>query len=133
MTDLTDCDREPIHVPGTIQPYGVLMVLTEPALTVAQVSENVGDHFPLGVEDVLGQPLSNVIDTASADEVRDALQEERWYESNPFDINAHGKRFDGIVHRHDGATILDLEPDSEALGATSAHHPFRSALSGSSA
>jgi len=30
MVDLTDCDREPIHVPGTIQPYGVLLVLTEP-------------------------------------------------------------------------------------------------------
>jgi len=128
MVDLTDCDREPIHVPGTIQPYGVLMVLTEPALTVAQVSENVGDHFPLGVEDVLGQPLSRIIDPASADELRDALQEERWYETNPFDIKAHGKRFDGIVHRHDGATILDLEPDSEAVGATSAHHPFRPAL-----
>ena len=60
MVDLTDCDREPIHIPGTIQPYGVLFVLAEPALTVAQVSENVGDHFPLGVEDVLGQPLSMI-------------------------------------------------------------------------
>jgi chemotaxis family two-component system sensor kinase Cph1 len=128
MVDLTDCDREPIHIPGTIQPYGVLLVLTEPALTVAQVSENVGDHFPLGVEDVLGQPLSRVIDPSSADEVRDALQEERWYETNPFHIKAHGKRFDGIVHRHDGATILELEPNVEALSRTPVHHPFRPAL-----
>ena len=59
MVDLTDCDREPIHIPGTIQPYGVLLALAEPELTVAQVSENVGDHFPLGVEDILGQPLSS--------------------------------------------------------------------------
>ena len=59
MVDLTDCDREPIHIPGTIQPYGVLFVLAEPALTVAQVSENVGDHLPWRVEDVLGQPLSS--------------------------------------------------------------------------
>jgi two-component system, chemotaxis family, sensor kinase Cph1 len=128
MVDLTYCDREPIHVPGTIQPYGVLLVLQEPALTVTQVSENVGEHFPLSVEDVLGQPLSRVIDPASADEVRDALQGERWYETNPFHIKAHGKQFDGIVHRHDGATILELEPNSEALGATPVHHPFRPAL-----
>jgi two-component system, chemotaxis family, sensor kinase Cph1 len=26
-TDLTDCDREPIHVPGAIQPHGVLLVV----------------------------------------------------------------------------------------------------------
>ena len=48
MVDLTDCDREPIHIPGTIQPYGVLLALAEPALTVAQVSENVGDHLAAG-------------------------------------------------------------------------------------
>ena len=113
MVDLTDCDREPIHIPGTIQPYGVLLVLAEPALTVAQVSENVGDHFPLGVEDILGQPLSTLIDPASVDEVREALREERWYETNPLHISAHGKRFDGIVHRHEGAAILELEPNPE--------------------
>ena len=128
MVDLTDCDREPIHIPGTIQPYGVLLVLAEPALTVAQVSENVGDHFPLGVEDILGQPLSTVIDPASVDEVREALREERWYETNPLHISAHGKRFDGIVHRHEGAAILELEPDPEPPMPIAMHHPFRPAL-----
>jgi light-regulated signal transduction histidine kinase (bacteriophytochrome) len=49
LVDLTDCDREPIHIPGTIQPFGVLLALAEPELTVAQVSENVGDHLPLGI------------------------------------------------------------------------------------
>jgi light-regulated signal transduction histidine kinase (bacteriophytochrome) len=24
--DLSECDREPIHVPGSIQPHGVLLV-----------------------------------------------------------------------------------------------------------
>jgi light-regulated signal transduction histidine kinase (bacteriophytochrome) len=128
VVDLTDCDREPIHIPGAIQPYGVLLVLAEPALTVAQVSENVGDQFPLGVEDVLGQPLSKLIDRASADQVRDALREERWYETNPFHIEAHGKRFDGIVHRHRGAAILELEPDPSPSSATPMPHPFRRAL-----
>jgi len=111
VVDLTDCDREPIHIPGAIQPYGVLLVLSEPALTVAQVSENVGDHFPLGVDDVLGQPLSTLIDRQSADQIGEMLREERWYETNPFHITAYGKRFDGIVHRHKGAAILELEPN----------------------
>ncbi len=128
MVDLTDCDREPIHIPGTIQPYGVLFVLAEPALTVAQVSENVGDHLPLRVEDILGQPLSRVIDPASVDELREALREERWYETNPFRINAQGRRFDGIVHRHEGAAILELEPNPEPPKPMPLYHPFRPAL-----
>ena len=74
--DLTDCDREPIHIPGTIQPFGVLFVLSEPSLTIAQVSENVGEHLPFGVEQVLGRPLSTMLDTASVAEVKEALDEE---------------------------------------------------------
>ena len=68
---------------GRFSRYGVLLALAEPELIVAQASENVGDHLPLGIEDILGQPLSNIIDAASVDELREALREERWYESEP--------------------------------------------------
>ena len=128
MVDLTDCDREPIHIPGAIQPHGVLLALSEPELTVAQVSENVGDHLSMGIKDILGQPLSSIIDPASVDELREALREARWYETNPFRINANGRRFDGIVHRHEGAAILELEPNPEPPKPMPLYHPFRMAL-----
>ena len=32
--ELTECDREPIHIPGAIQPHGALLVVTEPDLAV---------------------------------------------------------------------------------------------------
>jgi light-regulated signal transduction histidine kinase (bacteriophytochrome) len=103
-------------------------VLAEPAQTVAQVSENVSDHFPLlRVEDILGQPLSRVIDSASVDEVRETLREECWYETNPLHIKADGRWFDGIVHRHGGAAILELEPNPESR-TPKPIHPFRPAL-----
>ena len=38
VADLTNCDREPIHIPGAIQPHGVLLVLREPSLTICQAS-----------------------------------------------------------------------------------------------
>ena len=41
-TDLTNCDREPIHVPGSIQPHGALIVLQEPEMKILQVSANTG-------------------------------------------------------------------------------------------
>jgi light-regulated signal transduction histidine kinase (bacteriophytochrome) len=66
------------------------LALSEPELTVAQVSENVGDHLPMGIEDILGQPLSSIIDPASVDELREALREARWYETNPFRITRMG-------------------------------------------
>ena len=29
VVDLNDCEREPIHIPGAIQPFGVLLALDE--------------------------------------------------------------------------------------------------------
>ncbi|HXU15444.1 MAG TPA: hypothetical protein VN708_09970, partial [Terriglobales bacterium] len=127
MVDLTDCDREPIHVPGTIQPFGVLLALN-PEMTVVQVSENVSDHLSMGAQDVLGRPLSDLVDPIAADEVREVLQQERWHDANPLSINASGKAFDGIVHRHEGAAILELEPNPEMPEERSIHHPFRAAI-----
>jgi two-component system, chemotaxis family, sensor kinase Cph1 len=127
MIDLNDCDREPIHIPGTIQPFGVLFALDE-EMNVTQVSENVSDHLSLSVDEVLGRPLSESVDPAGAAEVRSVLRERRWHDANPLSIGARGKRFDGIVHHHEGAAILELEPNPETSEERSIHHPFREAL-----
>lgn len=39
--DLTNCDREPIHVPGAIQPHGRLLAYDIAALTLRQWSANI--------------------------------------------------------------------------------------------
>ena len=49
------CGKVPIHVINTIQPYGVLLVLSLPALEFIQVSENV--------ESLFGVPAPSLIDT----------------------------------------------------------------------
>jgi light-regulated signal transduction histidine kinase (bacteriophytochrome) len=127
VVDLSDCDREPIHIPGTIQPFGVLFAL-DGEMKVTQVSENVTDHLSLRVNDVLGRPLSEIVDPAAAEEVRAVLREQRWLDANPLNIGARGKRFDGVVHHHQGAAILELEPNPETIEERSIHHPFRAAL-----
>src|SRR5436190_6093725 len=127
VVDLNDCDREPIHIPGTIQPFGVLFALNE-GLKVTQVSDNVSDHLSLGVDEAVDRPLSEIVDRAGAEEVRSVLRERRWQDANPLSLSAGGKRFDGIVHRHEGAAILELEPNPETPDQSSIHHPFRAAL-----
>ena len=127
MVDLNECDREPIQIPGTVQPFGVLFALDE-EMKVTQVSENVSDHLSLRVDEVLGRPLSESVDPAGAEEVRSVLREQRWHDANPLSIGACGKRFDGIVHQHEGAAILELEPNPETPEERSIHHPFRAAL-----
>ncbi len=38
--DLSNCAVEPIHVPGSIQPHGVLVALSEPELTIQVASRS---------------------------------------------------------------------------------------------
>jgi chemotaxis family two-component system sensor kinase Cph1 len=59
--DLENCAREPIHIPGSIQPRGVLAVVREPGFEVGQVSANVAELLGRSVDTVLGRHLSVLI------------------------------------------------------------------------
>jgi len=48
QVDLTTCDREPIHVPGSIQPHGVLLVIDRHSQVVVQYAGNT--RLLLGIE-----------------------------------------------------------------------------------
>ena len=41
--DLTDCDREPIHIPQAVQPHGFLLVLDGDSLTILQGAGAIED------------------------------------------------------------------------------------------
>ncbi len=125
--DLTNCDREPIHIPGSIQPHGVLLALHEPDLIVTHASESVAAHLGCSASAVLGAPLDEVIDSPSALRVRSALASTKVADLNPIDVHARAAQFDGIVHRHRGVAILELEPRSEERAGRT-HRPLRLAL-----
>ena len=64
LPDLTGCDREPIHIPGTIQPHGVLLVaacvnliVRHGAGDVARVL-NVPKWMDRPLTDLIGGPLT---------------------------------------------------------------------------
>jgi chemotaxis family two-component system sensor kinase Cph1 len=65
--NLTNCDREPIHIPNCIQPQGVLLVLAEPDLRIVQVSENAPDILGIAVADLLDRPLGDFISSDRGD------------------------------------------------------------------
>ncbi|MBW4621752.1 MAG: GAF domain-containing protein [Cyanosarcina radialis HA8281-LM2] len=117
--DLTNCDREPIHIPGLIQPHGVLLVIKEPELEIVQVSNNTFSLLDRDPQQLLGQPLSDLLDADRIAAIWQCLSED-FESANPLDIAIRATaandgpgeflRFDGIVHRSDGAIVLELEP-----------------------
>jgi len=118
--DLTNCDREPIHIPGLIQPHGALLVLQEPDLTIIQVSSNTLESIGHPPQDLLGKPLSALLAPKQIATIRQCLSED-FEHVNPLDIAikraAKLLRFDGIVHRQKALIVLELEPKQKSQKA----------------
>lgn len=70
--DLTNCDREPIHQLGHVQPFSHLMAFTTDWL-LSRASANVEPLFGAPVDDLIGRPLSEIMGDEAAHHLRNML------------------------------------------------------------
>lgn len=110
--DLTNCEREPIHIPGQIQAHGVLLALDAAELTVLMASDNTAAFLGPSAASLLGKPLSELLAPERVEQVRQALQSEK-LEKNPlflFTTQVCGAGpFHVIGHVHDGVLLVEFE------------------------
>jgi light-regulated signal transduction histidine kinase (bacteriophytochrome)/response regulator RpfG family c-di-GMP phosphodiesterase len=111
QVDLTNCDREPIHTSGAVQPHGVLLVVSS-ELVVLQASVNVGLFFGVEASALVGQPLSRVLDAAAVAGLAANLAPDAGPPVNPLRVLSRdgGRPFDAIVARGAQGTLVELEP-----------------------
>jgi two-component system, chemotaxis family, sensor kinase Cph1 len=110
--DLTNCDREPIHTPGSIQPRGVLLAVRESDLRCTQISTNVADLVGMQAADAVGRALADIVghDAATAIERATAVFGGDLRERNPVEVVVRGKPYDAVLHRAvGGILIVELE------------------------
>jgi diguanylate cyclase (GGDEF)-like protein len=109
--DLTTCDREPIHLPGAIQPHGVLLALWEPGLVIAQVAANAADHLGVPARELVGRPLESAFGPDAVARLRAALGRPRASGSDPLVLRLRsGVAYEATWHRIDGLLVVELEP-----------------------
>ncbi len=121
QADLTNCERELIHLAGSVQPHGALLVLRERDLVIQQASANTLALFGRAPESLLERPLA-VLGAAVAAQVA-ALRDSPLVEPVPLAVlTDDGRRFEGGVHRHaGGGLVVELEPvDPPAAGTPAA-------------
>ena len=70
--DLTNCDREPIHQLGAIQPIGFLLVLTSDWL-ISNASANAGEYLDIDDRGLIGRPAAEVLSKAALHTLRNRL------------------------------------------------------------
>lgn len=119
--DLTNCERELIHLAGSVQPHGVLLSVREPGLVIMQASANAGALLGVAQDALLGQPLA-ALGGDLAERVAQLAAEPHLEEPVPLRcrVAARGAEaaFEGVVHRVPGqALVVEIEPlDTPADG-----------------
>jgi len=111
---LSACDREPIHIPGSIQPHGVLFALSRSDGTVTHASLNTAAVFGIDTFSILGKPLGDALPEIAA-----ALDGDLTEPASPGTVHyirtiiletVKGKTaFDAVISRSDGHLVLELE------------------------
>ncbi|MEG0634744.1 MAG: GAF domain-containing protein, partial [Pseudomonas sp.] len=109
--NLTNCDREPIQIPGSIQPHGCLLACNASASVVLRHSANTLGM--LGVTgEINGQRLETIIGTEAAHTLRNSLArvKEASRPALSFAVSLpSGQAFDVAAHLFKGTAILEFE------------------------
>ncbi|MFB2977928.1 response regulator [Microseira sp. BLCC-F43] len=112
--DFSNCYGEAIHIPGSIQPHGVLLVLLEPELKIIQVSNNTEQFFGITAQSLINKKLNVIFSQYQIRILKHCLSQKNPEMLNPLRLSVKTRDntlvFDGIVHRNDGGLILELEP-----------------------
>ncbi len=129
--DLSACEREPIHTPGSVQPHGVLLVARLPDLLVVQASANAEVAFATPVDALLGRPLGSLVEMSLV--LRPFPTDEVLAARNPVDAIVAGRHYDAILHRHGERLLVELEPvhpnhEVARLAARDVYHALQHAL-----
>lgn len=115
--NLSNCDREPIHVPGSIQPHGAMIVLNDDGL-VSFVSENIDTFLGDTNRDYVGAELADVVGGTVAHDIANAIA--KVGSGQVAGVVLKAKLSDGryaadiTAHRFEGRTFLEFEPPASS-------------------
>lgn len=112
--DLSECEREPIHIPGAIQPHGMLFAVDHGAgHVVVQVSANAGLQLGVRPARVLGASLLERFDEACRGSLEGALLASSRSRQGRVGLTVGGSPWTGLVHDNGDVVIVEAERSEE--------------------
>ena len=104
---LDNCEREQIHLAGSIQPHGALLRVREPDLLICQASDNIAELLPELAAPWLDRRLEDILPLIAAS-IRPHLAEA--LDEIPLAIRSRDGRLDLLLHRPaSGGLVIEIE------------------------
>ncbi|HEV7347051.1 ATP-binding protein [Telluribacter sp.] len=116
--DLTSCDREPIHIPGSIQSHGFLVAVQKDTYLIKKVSSNVGDYIGTTAAALIDQPIQHLdsfiastVPGSALEELLNVGRRNQSYESlSPQQMQVADQDMNLIIHASGEYIVLEFEP-----------------------
>lgn len=116
--DLTNCDREPIHLLGRVQSFGALLAVSSDWI-VQHASENLKSILGIDYSAAIGRNLSDLIVDDAFVRIQRSLKNAdlRTTALRLFGItlSSNGEMFDANLHLSDPHLLIELEPKRSIL------------------
>jgi chemotaxis family two-component system sensor kinase Cph1 len=117
---LLQCAQEPIHIPGAIQPFGVLLTVGGDELTIHNISANAETLWSIPIAKVVGSALSSLLEPRGFEAVQrlirsGAVEGQTLHVSLDVPARKHGREWELRAHYHLDSLYLELEPAAPQL------------------
>jgi two-component system, chemotaxis family, sensor kinase Cph1 len=110
---ITNCESEPIHIPGSIQPHGFLLAVKIVDYSIAFASKNCEIYFQLPLNEIIGKSLNLFFDAAEINAFTAQYQFDGREMERPFVFSLQGKLYSTSAHNSGDTFILEMEPFAE--------------------
>ncbi|MDP4026406.1 histidine kinase dimerization/phosphoacceptor domain -containing protein [Methylobacterium sp. NEAU 140] len=113
------CEREPIHIPGSIQPNAVMLAADAESLRIVAFSTNVAEIVDPAGPALSGRHLADVLPGGFADTIRarlasGTLDDGRSVRRRLTLPGRPGAVYHAVAHAHSGRVIVELELEPDA-------------------
>ncbi|MCF2486589.1 ATP-binding protein [Dyadobacter sp. CY347] len=110
LVNLTNCESEPIHIPGSIQPHGFMLGVNRQTYLIDYCSENSAVYIELTPQAILGKPLSEIFPMQEAEDFRAYAAAESIDSAQPFVFSFNEVPYNTTVHKSNETLVLEFEP-----------------------
>ena len=111
--DLTNCDREPIHIPGAILPHGAMLVLECETLAVLQAAGDTMGLLGRPIADLFDRPIDTLFTAEQIHRLHALVRESDLVRPrhllDPFLRVIPDQPLDASAHRVDDALVIEFE------------------------
>jgi light-regulated signal transduction histidine kinase (bacteriophytochrome)/CheY-like chemotaxis protein len=113
---LDACAREPIHIPGAIQPHGALLAFDPGTSLICHASANLRSWLAVGPTPLKGQPLASLFDSETCARIDRAVRAHHASGVHHEIVDLHrsdpacpAQGLQAMVHRFGGLGIVEIE------------------------